>query len=170
MSGIIKIEIVESAAELRDLLKAAENQEVKERVQILYWLKTKQVETTQTIASLLGKHRTKVSRWLSKYRQGGIAALLVKGKSSGRKRALTPEVEEKLIQELKDEEGFSSYKEVQRWLKVVHEVEMSYTGVHKLVHYRLKGKLKVPRPVHHKQEPGVVEDFKKTLASGLKRL
>ena len=52
MSGIIKIEIVESAAELRDLLKAAENQEVKERVQILYWLKTKQVETTQTIASL----------------------------------------------------------------------------------------------------------------------
>ena len=50
MSEIIKIEIVESAAELRELLKAAKNQEVKERVQTLYWLKTKQVETTEAIA------------------------------------------------------------------------------------------------------------------------
>ena len=166
MSGIIKIEIVESAAELRELLKAAENREVKQRVQTLYWLKTKQVETTEAIASLIGKHRTTVSRWLSRYRQGGISALLTKRKSAGRKRALAPEVEEKLIQELKDEEGFSSYKEIQRWLKAVHDVEMSYTGVHKLVHYRLKGKLKVPRPVHVKQEPGVVEDFKKNSANG----
>ncbi|MGF1479843.1 MAG: helix-turn-helix domain-containing protein [Cyanophyceae cyanobacterium] len=165
MSGIIKLESEESAAELRELLKAAKNQEVKERVQTLYWLKTRQVKTTETTASLLGKHRTTVSRWLSRYRQGGISALLLKGKSSGRKRALCAEVEEKLMQELKDEAGFSSYKEVQRWLKAVHEVDMSYTGVHKLVRYRLKGKLKVPRPVHHKQEPGVVEAFKKAEAT-----
>lgn len=166
MSGIIKIDIMESAAELRELLKAAENQEVKERVLSLYWLKTKQIETTEAIASLVGKHRTTVSRWLSRYRQGGIKALLTKGKSSGRKRVLTPEVEAKLIQELRDEEGFSSYKEIQTWLKVVHDIEMSYTGVHQLVHYRLQGKLKVPRPVHVKQEPGAVEEFKKTLAHG----
>ena len=69
------------------------------------------------------------------------------------------------MQELKDEEGFSSYKEIQRWLKAVHDVEMSYTGVHQLVHYRLKGKLKVPRPVHVKQEPGAVETFKKAEAT-----
>ena len=165
MSGVIKIEIVESAAELRELLKAAENQEVKERVQAVYWLKTKQVETTEAIAALIGKHRTTVSRWLSRYRQDGIKALLTKGKSRGRNRVLSPEVEAKLIQELQDEEGFSSYKEIQRWLKAVHDVEMSYTGVHQLVHYRLKGKLKVPRPVHAKQEPGAVEAFKKTSAN-----
>ena len=50
---------------------------------------------------------------------------------------LTPELEVKLRQELEDKEGFSSYKEIQTWLKVVHDVEMSYTGVHQLVHYRL---------------------------------
>lgn len=161
MSGIIKIKIVESAAELRERLKGAENREVKERVLSLYWLKTEQVETTEAIASLIGRHRTTVSRWLSRYRQGGISALLAKRKSSGRKRTLTPEVEQKLIQELKDESGFSSYKEIQTWLKALHDVDMSYTRVHKLVHYRLKGKLKVPRPVHAKQEPGVVEGFKK---------
>ena len=40
---------------------------------------------------------------------------------------------------------------------------MSYTGVHQLVRYKLKAKLKVPRPVHVKQEAGIVENFKKNL-------
>ena len=56
-----------------------------------------------------------------------------------------PEIKARIIQGLKEQEGFSSYKEIQTWLKVVQDVEMSYSGVHKLVKYRLKGKLKVPR-------------------------
>lgn len=161
MSGIIKIDITESSQELLELLKQLENREVQQRIQTLYWLKTHQVESTQAIASLIGKHRTTVSRWLSKYRQGGINALLAKGKSSGRNKSLSPQLEKQLIEELKHEEGFSSYKEVQRWLMVVHDVEMSYTGVHKMVRYRLKGKLKVPRPVHTKQDKQAPINFKK---------
>ena len=92
---------------------------------------------------------------------GGMNALLVKGQSTGRSRKLNYEIEESLKQELQDEQGFSSYKEIQTWLQVVHDVEMSYTGVHQLVRYRLKAKLKVPRPVHIKQEQGAAEDFKK---------
>ena len=87
--------------------------------------------------------------------------MLIKGKSSGRKKKLSPLIEASLRQELIDEQGFSSYKEIQIWLRVVHDVEMSYTGVHQLVRYRLKAKLKVPCPVHIKQEEGIVEDFKK---------
>lgn len=71
------------------------------------------------------------------------------------------EVEEKLERELGETEGFSSYKEVQMWLRAIEGIEMSYTRVHQIVRYRLKGKLKVPRPVHVKQESGVVEEFKK---------
>ena len=161
MSGIIKIEILESAEEIRQLLKQAEHQEVRDRVQTLYWLKTQQVESINALATLLGKHRTTVSRWLSKYRTGGIESLLKLGKSSGRPRKMSPEVEEKLLRELEEEEGFSSYKEVQRWLEIVENVSLSYTGVHKIVRYRLKGKLKVPRPRHMKQKEEAVEEFKK---------
>jgi len=46
MSGINKIEILESKSELLELLKQEDNQEVKERIQALYWIKTKQVEST----------------------------------------------------------------------------------------------------------------------------
>jgi putative transposase len=161
MSGIVKIEIVESEEKLLELLKQAENQEVKERVLALYWLKTGQVESVGAIAALVGRHRTTVSRWLSRYRQGGMSKLLMKGKSPGRQSALAPELEAKILQELEDPEGFSSYKEVQRWLAVVENVEMSYSGVHKFIRYRLKGKLKVPRPVHVKQSEGAVEGLKK---------
>ena len=143
--GKLKIEIKESTTELLEQLKEAQNREVKERIQSLYWVKTNQVETTSDIADLIGKHRTTVSRWLSSYRKGGLEKLLTKGKSTGRSRKISPEVEEKLKKELQDPEGFTSYKEVQVWLKALEEIEMSYQGVHSVVRYRLKAKLKVPR-------------------------
>lgn len=161
MTGIIKINIVESAEELLEELKKSENREWKERIQTLYWLKTIQVESVGAIANLTGKHRTTVSRWLSQYRKEGLKGLLTEGKSTGRTSKIPAEVEEKLKKELQEEEGFSSYKEVQMWLKAVEGIEMSYSRVHHLVHYKLKAKLKVPRPVHIKQEPGAVEEFKK---------
>lgn len=65
---------------------------------------------------------------------------------------------EKLQQEVKEASEFSIDKEVQLWLKAVQGIEMSYTGVHQVVRYRLKGKLKVPRPVHIKQKSGAVEE------------
>lgn len=161
MTGVIKIEISESVEELLFQLKKPAHQEIKERIQALYWLKTHQVESIEAIAQLIGKHRTTVSRWLSQYRKGGLESLLTQRKSTGRPKKITKEIEEKLKKELNEVEGFSSYKEVQTWLRAVEGIEMSYTGVHQAVRYRLKGKLKVPRPVHVKQESGVVEQFKK---------
>lgn len=142
MTGRIKIEISESASELLKELKKQENQELKERIQALYWLKTHQVESTGAIASLVGKHRTTVSRWLSQYRRKGLKGLLTEGKSTGRTSKISAEVEEKLKQELQEEEGFSSYKEVQIWLKAVAGIEMSYTRVHHVVRYKLKANSK----------------------------
>jgi hypothetical protein len=42
---------------------------------------------------------------------------------------------------------------------------MAYRTVHQWARYRLKGKLKVPRPVSEKQKAGAVEEFKKTVIS-----
>lgn len=166
MSQGLKIEILETIDELTLLLNSAENQKVKERIQTLYWLKSEQVKSEKAIANLTGKHRTTISRWLRSYRTGGIKALLAKGKSTGRSRKLNSEIEESLKQELQDEQRFCSYKEIQTWLRVAHDLKMSYTGVHQLVRYKLKAKLKVPRRVHVKQEVGVVEDFKKNSQNG----
>jgi putative transposase len=74
---------------------------------------------------------------------------------------MNPETIERLSKELQDPEGFSSYKEVHQWLTSCCEVKVAYRTVHQWVRYRLKGKLKVPRPVSEKQKKGAVEEFKK---------
>ena len=96
MSGVIKIEICETIDDLKQMLKSIENKNLKERLQVLYWLKIQQVTTIGDIAQLLGKHRTTVSRWLSRYRSGGIDALSTKGKSTGRHPKLSFSVQESL--------------------------------------------------------------------------
>ena len=50
MSGILKIKISETTDELKGLLKSIKDQKVKERVQVLYWLKSEQVKTENAIA------------------------------------------------------------------------------------------------------------------------
>jgi IS30 family transposase len=72
MSGVLKIEISESEETLKELLTQQKKTKLQQRVQVLYWLKTKQAETVEHLATLVGRHRTTVSRWLSEYRAGTV--------------------------------------------------------------------------------------------------
>jgi hypothetical protein len=64
-------------------------------------------------------------------------------------------------EELKDPEGFFSYKEVQLWLLAVLGVEANYHVVHRLVRYKLSAKLKSSRPRSSEQNPEELNNFKK---------
>ena len=161
MTGKLKIEIVESVETLSNLLKQEKNPQKKERIQALYWIKTNLAETIGHLSSLSGKHRTTVSRWLSSYRKGGIAKMLDIYKSSGRKPKIPPEIQQALINELNEKEGFSSYKEIKTWLYTVHDLDVKYKVVHDTVRYRLKAKLKVPRRSNVKKDAEAEAEFKK---------
>lgn len=161
MSGVCQINIVEPAQTLKALLGQQKTASGKERVQALYLLKTRQVETVQSLAVGLGRDRVTVQRWLRQYRQGGLKELLTVGKSKGRPKVIPDWAIKRLQQELCDPEGFDSYKEVQMWLEAVLGIEANYHVVHKLVRYQLKAKLKVPRTRSFEQEPDARETFKK---------
>ena len=162
MSGIVKIEITESAETLKKLLTNANTPQEKERIQTIYWLKTKTVETVKQIAIMLGRNRVTVQKWLRQYRVGGMNSLLKSQKNKGgRPRVIPVDAVEKLKEELKNPEGFSSYGEIQEWLKICFDVDVAYRTVHELVRYQLKAKLKVPRPLHTKQNKEARENFKK---------
>ncbi len=88
MAGVYKLEIKESQAELKQLLGAQKTAKGKERVQLLYLLKTAQAVTVQTAAQLLGRHRVTVQGWLSRYRAGGIESMLETKVPPGRTRAI----------------------------------------------------------------------------------
>ena len=69
---------------------------------------------------------------------------------------------------MSEPEGFNSYGEIKLWFKIFWELDLSYWTVYEWVHYRLKAKLKTPRPRNIKQIPGITEAFKNQLPNMLK--
>jgi transposase len=164
MVGVTSIKVKESSQELVELLRQAETSTIRERLQVLYWLKQHSAPTVSTIAQALGKHRSTVPTWLSNYREGGIAAMLAIKKSLGGVRVIPQWAEEALAKRLQDpNHGFSSYGEVQQWLAQTLGIEAEYHAVYQMTHYRLKAKLKVARPQNSRQNLQQREAFKKTL-------
>jgi transposase len=162
MARPFKLDISESAQHLEAQLKTARTASDKERLQMLWWLKTGQLTQHQEIAQRLGRDLSTISRWLQRYRQGGLTALLEVKVAPGQPPKISPEVFAALKTQLDSVSGFSSYGEIVIWLKTYHHVEVSYATVYYWVHYRLKAKLKVPRPTSAQQDPAAVELFKKT--------
>jgi len=86
------------------------------KVQSLYLWKIGAVETVRHLAVLVGRTERTVYRWLEIYRDSGIEELLTERPKTGRPKKLTVEQVSKLQQELRDPQGFKSYKKVQIWL------------------------------------------------------
>ena len=162
MARRLQIVIEESVEFLEKQLKQARTASQKERLQILWWLKTGQVTQHQELANRLGRDTSTVTRWLQKYRRGGLLQLLEVKKAPGQAPQLTASALAGLKQRLETGAGFKSYGEIVEWLKAEYSLELTYATVYSWVHYRLKAKLKVPRPHSAKQDVAAVEQFKKT--------
>lgn len=97
-----------------DCLKAVTGA-TKERVQMLYWLKTKAIATRVELSQRLGRNESTVYRWLKRYQQGGIEALLELKTPPGKPSLIPPTVMSKLHQQLTQPQGFKSYSQIQEW-------------------------------------------------------
>ena len=162
MSRPFALKIAETAEYLEKSLKQAKSGSQKERLQMLWWIKTDQIRHRQELGQRLSRSPATLTRWLDLYRKGGLKALLAKKKAPGAAPKIQGEALEKLKQQLASEEGFSSYGEIVEWLKHECGLELKYHTVNRFVREKLKAKLKVPRPQSLKQAPQAVESFKKT--------
>lgn len=143
MANQIKIEISESATELKNLLKKETKLQKKERLQALYLLKSGQVTTLEALAKLLVKDPSTIYRWFQKYKTEGLTGLLKLYKPAGKPCSLSSEVIERLRAKLQQPEAFKSYGEIQTWLKEECGVEVDYYVVYRTVRYKLKTKPKL---------------------------
>lgn len=147
--------IADDVETLRRRLRQTGNAEQKRRLQLLVLIADGRVSTRQQAADYLAVHRNTVSRWVTCYAQGGVEALLTvnAGGAPAEQRTLSPAAFAALQARLQTPRGFSSYGEVQRWLEEDWGAVIPYAQVHRLVHRRLKAKLKRPRPQHPKKTP-----------------
>jgi len=162
MAGVYKLDITETAAELKHLLKTQKTASDKERIQLLYLLKTEQATTVQAAAALLGRHRVTLQDWLRLYRQGGLESMLGHKPRTGRRQSIPQWAQDALTKRLHQAEGFNSYGEICQWLETQLGISAPYKTVHQLVHYRLKASPKVARPVSTETTEAKVEAYKKT--------
>ncbi len=163
MTRPFKIEIAESEEELKKRLQTARSGNQKEKLQMLWWLKSGQVKEQQQIGERLGRDASTVTRWLQKYRLGGLSSLLEIKKAPGASRKISDDAIAALKHELETGEGFSSYGAIVEWLEKEHGLCIDYGTVYGSVRYRLGAKLKVPRPKSYKQDEQMVCEFKKNL-------
>jgi transposase len=165
MAGVTSIIVKESVDEITERLCQTSEPIVKERLQMLYWLKQQKAPSISSIAKAIGRHRGTLQEWLRIYRTEGISALeIVKSSPGGGRRIIPKWAEEALSKRLQEpENGFTSYGAVQQWLLETLGVAAEYHAVYQMTRYRLKAKLKVARPQHYKQNKESRLAFKKTL-------
>lgn len=164
MARRLKLEIAETAEYLEKSLKQSKSGARKERLLLLWWLKTGQVSEHQELSRRLGRGHSTITRWLHSYREGGLVQLLQVKTAPGAELKIQGEALDKLKQQLASPEGFSSYRAIVEWLEQECGLKVKYDTVNRFVREKLKAKLKVPRPQSLKQADGAVEGFKKTSA------
>jgi transposase len=165
MANQLKVAVKETTEELRHRLKRAISVHNQERLQMLYWIKTRTVSTRAELAERLERNESTIYRWLKRYQQGGIEALLTVKTAPGKVSLIPPVVLEQLKQRLAQPQGFNSYGQIQQWLEAKFGVVVAYRTVHQTVRYKLNALLKVPRPRSKNAKPEVQLAFKKNYST-----
>ncbi len=154
--------ILEIAEELFDMIKNEKRGRFRDRLRLLWFLKTGEAETMTRTAELCGVSRLTAAEWFRRYGIGGIAELLCLKTVPGRQLAVSAEVAEDLKKRLSEPEGFGSYDEIRIWLMENYDLDIPYKTVHKTVRYYLGAKPKMPRPSHIRKNEDEVRGFKES--------
>ena len=109
-------EILESAEELPDMIKNEKRGRFRDRLRMLWFLKTGEAKTMTRAAELCGISCLTAAEWFRRYETGGIAELLCIRTVPGRQRAISGDVLEDSEKRLSEPEGFGSYGETEIWL------------------------------------------------------
>lgn len=146
MSGVLKINITQTAQQLKSLLVKQTTARGKERILALYLLKINRANTLKDLAIILGRDTATLYRWLHHYKANGLEGMLAARKGQGRKPAIPQAVMEQLRQQLENPNQFRSYGAVKNWLKEQYGIDASYKVVHEAVRYKLNVNLKSSKP------------------------
>jgi transposase len=146
MARPLELTILESREELEHRLDRQTTATGKERLQMLYWLKIGIVNSRQDLVKLLHKSEATITRWLGMYKSGGLTTLLEVKHAPGNPSSIPAEAVSRLIERLKQPQGFSSYEQVQQWLEQECGVTAAYHTVHSLVRYKLQARTKKTTP------------------------
>lgn len=160
MNRRIDVEISESVEELKRLHKQQPDKRLAQRIHFLLLLKTGQLKRLSQGPDLLNQHRHTLRRWLLRYTQGGLEALLTDETPPGRPSGISSELEAQFEKVLTTTGFAGGYREAHAFAQE-QGCTLSYHAVRTFLRNRFGTKPKVARPKHAKQDPEALEAFKK---------
>ncbi len=124
--------------------------------------------TAAQIAEQLGISRRRFFDWMNALKAGGVAGLLERRHGGG----VEPQIRGPVLQELQaglQAGQWKRAKEIQRWLRECHAVNLKLPGVYYWLG-KLGGVLKVPRKTHVQKDAAAGALFQQTLCEQLASL
>lgn len=140
--------IWESEKELKEMMRKEGDVHKRERIQMLYLLRSKEVRNRTEVGRLLGVNRETVGDWVSKYEQGGLGKLLEIGTRGGKPSTLPEEIIEGMRKQLAQPTGFSSYHKLLAWVMATFTITTTYRVVYYTATKILNARLAVGRKSH----------------------
>jgi transposase len=143
--------INEDVSELKRSMKTEKDDRLRERIHMLYLIKSEEAKTRISVAQILSRNRNTIGNWLDTYEKEGLSGLLTIKTKPNRRLSIPSDVLQHLEQKLRNPEGFKSYKAIQVWIQQEFSISVPYQTLHGIVRYRLKAKPKVGRKSHIKK-------------------
>ncbi len=117
---------------------------------------------------MVGRAKSAVQTWLKKFRQGGVAELLARGKPTGAPGILNEAQAALLLQELQAARHRTG-AQIQAWIKEHLQVELKLGAVYYWLG-KLGGVMRSPRPAHVKKNAQASAEFRAQLLQKLHRV
>ena len=155
--------------EVRKLHRTTKNVRTKERAQVIL-LATVGTRSYDELARMAGRASSTVRDWIGRFCETGLDALESRqGQGGGRPSPIhDQEVRAELEQHLEDG-TWRTAAQARQWLEEEKGIPRSVSSLRYWLG-KLKGALKVPRPVHVKKDPAKAEAFKEHLLETLREL
>ena len=153
---------------LRELRRKPVDVKQKEKAQALL-LAHSGTKSYQEIAEIVGRARSTIQEWVKAFEEQGIGWLSYRPVRSGRPSDMRDPKLQKQFRDGLREGRWVTAVEVQQWLEEEHGVTRCLSSVYQWLG-KLKGALKVPRPVHIKKDEAKAEAFKEHLYDQLLEL
>jgi len=125
--------VKQTLQEIEELLFLEKDLTKFKRLQLIYLLKSGEVENPSQAVRFLGVHKATLCRWWEKYEQGGLDRLLNRSVKNmkGPGNYVIPIYIIFKIETLLKKGFFKSYREIQDWLREEYQLDVSYMTVHK---------------------------------------
>lgn len=157
------IEIKECIEDLESLLKSNRNFKIQQRIQSLIYTKKGKFITQKELSDFLDIDYATLKRWLKKYKEQGLDALLKLESGGNYKGVVSEQLHQALEQKLNDSKSpLLGYWHAVEWVKENHGQDIHYQTLRGYLIRHFQSKKKHPRKSHYKKDEQALAVFKKT--------